>query len=64
VSPTTRLYFTLDVFGLGGNTSILDGGMPAWTAAGGALSNEVVAKKPGTLKLDKDQQARFDLHVA
>lgn len=56
VSPTTRLYFTLDVFGLGGNTSILDGGMPAWVAAGGVLSKEVAVKRPGTLKLDRNQR--------
>ena len=57
VSPTTRAYFTLDVFGLGGITSILDGGMPAWIAAGGKLSKEVVAKKPGSIKLDKNLRA-------
>ena len=51
VSPTTRVYFTLDVFGLGNNTSILDGGMPAWTAAGKTLTKDVVARKPGTLKI-------------
>jgi len=56
VSPTTRLYFTLDAFGLGGNTSILDGGMPAYVVAGGSLSKDVPARKPGTLKLNKNQR--------
>ena len=56
VSPTTRVYFTLDVFGLGGNTSILDGGMPAWAAGGGVLSKDIPSKKPGTLKLDRNQR--------
>ena len=56
VSPTTRVYFTLDVFGLGGNMSILDGGMPAWAATGKPLSKDVTAKKPGSLKLDKNQR--------
>lgn len=51
VSPTTRVYFTLDVFGLGNNTSILDGGMPAWTAAGKTLNKDVPSRKPGTLKV-------------
>jgi thiosulfate/3-mercaptopyruvate sulfurtransferase len=51
VSPTTRVYFTLDVFGLGNNTSILDGGMPAWAASGKTLTKEVSARKPGALKL-------------
>lgn len=57
VSPTTRVYFTLDVFGLGGITSILDGGMPAWVAAGQSLSKDVPVKKPGSIKLDEDQRA-------
>ena len=37
VSPTTRVYFSLDAAGLGDRTSILDGGMPAWKAAGGTV---------------------------
>ena len=37
VSPTTRVYFSLDAAGLGENASVLDGGMPAWKAAGGAV---------------------------
>ncbi len=37
VSPTTRVYFSLDAAGLGEKTSVLDGGMPAWKAAGGAV---------------------------
>lgn len=56
VSPTTRVYYTLDVFGLGDNTSILDGGMPAWTAAGKALSKDIPSKKPGSLKLEKNER--------
>jgi thiosulfate/3-mercaptopyruvate sulfurtransferase len=57
VSPTTRVYFTLDVFGLGGITSILDGGMPAWVAAGQVLSKDVPSKKQGSIKLDQNQRA-------
>lgn len=34
VSPTTRVWFTLDYLGLGDRTAILDGGLPAWRAAG------------------------------
>lgn len=52
ISPTTRVYYTLDAFGLGGNTSLLDGGMPAWTAAGGTLSKDVPAPKAGSVKLE------------
>ena len=51
VSPTTRVYFTLDYMGLGGNTSILDGGLPAWTAAGNKTTKDVAAAKPGSLKI-------------
>jgi thiosulfate/3-mercaptopyruvate sulfurtransferase len=54
VSPTTRVYYTLDAFGLGGNASILDGGMPAWTAAGHALSSDVPAPKPGSVSLARN----------
>ena len=50
-SPTTRVYFTLDYVGLAGNASILDGGMPAWTAAGNKTTKDVVAAKPGNLKV-------------
>lgn len=56
VSPTTRVFYTLDVFGLGGKTSILDGGMPAWIAAGNALTNEVPSPKPGSVKLSRNEK--------
>jgi thiosulfate/3-mercaptopyruvate sulfurtransferase len=51
ISPTTRVYFTLDYAGLSNNTSVLDGGMPAWTAAGKALTKDVPAAKQGSLKI-------------
>lgn len=56
VSPTTRVYFTLDVFGLAENTSILDGGMPAWVAAGGELTKDVPTPKPGSVKLERNDK--------
>jgi thiosulfate/3-mercaptopyruvate sulfurtransferase len=49
VSPTTRVYFSLDAAGLGDHTSILDGGMPAWKAAGGTVVSsaaDVASMKP------------------
>ena len=49
VSPATRIIFTLDYAGLGDRTSLLDGGMPAWVAAGGETTNVVPAAKKGTL---------------
>jgi thiosulfate/3-mercaptopyruvate sulfurtransferase len=40
-SPTTRVFLTLDYLGLGDRTSILDGGLDAWKAAGGPLTAAV-----------------------
>jgi thiosulfate/3-mercaptopyruvate sulfurtransferase len=34
ISPATRVYFTLDYLGLGGQTSLLDGGVEAWKKEG------------------------------
>jgi thiosulfate/3-mercaptopyruvate sulfurtransferase len=41
VSPTTRAWFTLDYLGLGTHASILDGGMPAWRAAGNPVNADL-----------------------
>ena len=49
VSPATRIVFTLDHAGLGGRTSLLDGGMQAWTAAGNATTKEKPAVTVGRL---------------
>jgi thiosulfate/3-mercaptopyruvate sulfurtransferase len=50
VSPTTRVLFTLDYAGLGDRVSLLDGGMPAWLEAGGAVSTDVPSAGKGGLK--------------
>jgi len=47
VSPTTRVFFTLDYLGLGDRTSILDGGLLAWRAAGKPVTNILTEAKPG-----------------
>jgi len=47
VTPTARVFMTLDYLGLGGRTSILDGGLPAWRAEGRAVTAEVRAPKIG-----------------
>jgi thiosulfate/3-mercaptopyruvate sulfurtransferase len=44
--PVTRLYFTLDYLGLGDRVSVMDGGIPAWVAAGGALTAEPTPAPP------------------
>jgi thiosulfate/3-mercaptopyruvate sulfurtransferase len=49
LTSVTRLLFTLDRAGLGGRTSVLDGGMAAWTRAGHALSAEVPPTRTGQL---------------
>lgn len=55
-SPTSRVYYTLDVFGLSENTSLLDGGMPAWVAAGGALSKDVPNPRVGSIKIARNDK--------
>ena len=49
VTPTSRVYFTLDYLGLGDRASILDGGMPAWIAEKRPVTTEVVSAKTGSL---------------
>jgi thiosulfate/3-mercaptopyruvate sulfurtransferase len=49
VSPSTRILFTLDYAGLGSTSSLLDGGLDAYTRAGGAVTKDVPAAKSGTL---------------
>lgn len=51
VTPTTRVYFALDYLGLGDKTAILDGGMPAWTAAGKSLTKEIKTPARGQVNL-------------
>ena len=47
VTPTSRVYFTLDYLGLGDRTSILDGGLPAWVAEKRPVTVEVAQPKAG-----------------
>lgn len=49
ITPATRVVFTLDYLGLGERTHFLDGGMPAWTNAGRALSTEDPDPRMGEL---------------
>jgi|SRR2546426_1229630 len=48
ITPTARVYMTLDYLGLGDQISILDGGLPAWTAEGKPVTMEVRAAKQGS----------------
>jgi thiosulfate/3-mercaptopyruvate sulfurtransferase len=47
VTPTARVYFTLDYLGLGDRTSILDGGLPAWRVEGKPVTAEVKTGSAG-----------------
>ena len=49
VTSATRVVFVLDYAGLGGQTSLLDGGQSAWARDGKPTTTEVAAAKPGTL---------------
>ena len=57
ITPTTRVYFTLDYLGLSGNASVLNGGMKAWTKAGNATATEVKTPKTGSLKVNVKKDA-------
>jgi thiosulfate/3-mercaptopyruvate sulfurtransferase len=46
-----RLYVTLDYFGLSATTSLLDGGLVAWRAAGRAVATDAPAPTRGTVTL-------------
>ena len=49
ISPSTRIIFTLVNAGLGERSSLLDGGMQQWIAAGRALTKDVPPARRGTL---------------
>jgi thiosulfate/3-mercaptopyruvate sulfurtransferase len=49
VSPTTRVYWTLDYLGLGDRTSILNGGLVAWEATHHPVSTEVKPPAKGSI---------------
>ena len=48
VTPTARIFFTLDYLGFGDRTSILDGGLPEWRLKG-PVTTEVIEPKPGKI---------------
>lgn len=52
LTAATRVVFTLDWAGLGDRTSYLDGGLDAWKAAGGAVSDQVVTPIYGNVTID------------
>ena len=50
LSLATRVYMTLDALGLGAQSSLLDGGYPAWQKEGRPTTTEVRAPKPAKLE--------------
>jgi thiosulfate/3-mercaptopyruvate sulfurtransferase len=49
-SWVTRIYLTLDAMGLGQQSAILDGGLPAWSGEGREITTVVPVVKAGTVK--------------
>jgi thiosulfate/3-mercaptopyruvate sulfurtransferase len=50
ITQTARVWLTLDAMGLGAQTSILDGGLPAWQREGRAVTTETRHPAPAKLK--------------
>jgi thiosulfate/3-mercaptopyruvate sulfurtransferase len=61
ISPTTRVYLTLDAMGLGAHTSILDGGFPVWQKEKGPVTTEVPTPKPAKLETCAQDDVITDL---
>jgi thiosulfate/3-mercaptopyruvate sulfurtransferase len=51
VSPTARMFLTLENFGLKGRVSFLNGGLEAWKKENFAVTNVVPVPKKGKIKL-------------
>lgn len=49
VTPTARVFMTLDYLGMGENTSIMDGGLPAWRAENRPVTTEESIPRLGKL---------------
>lgn len=62
VSPTTRVFLTLDAMGLGDHTSILDGGLPAWKNDGHPITTDVPVVKRGKLEPCAQNDVIVDLN--
>ena len=58
----TRVWWLLDSFGFEGQVSVLDGGLKAWTRAGGGTESGVAPQKPTPTTLPI-RQARYRAFV-
>lgn len=61
LTEVTRIIYTLDFAGLGANTVMLQGGLPAWTRENRETTSAVLAPKPGTLSPLKAQPLVVDV---
>ena len=57
LSRTARVFFTLDQLGLGEQTFVLNGGLPAWSEEGRETTDVVAAFSYGTLALPGPREA-------
>jgi thiosulfate/3-mercaptopyruvate sulfurtransferase len=60
VTPTARVFLTLDYLGLGERTSILDGGLPAWRAENRPVTTDEEVGKMGSLSAQPNKQIVVD----
>lgn len=60
LTSTTRIVLTLDHAGLGDRSSVLNGGLPAWTQAGQAVTTEASPVRTGQLSPLKTKQVIVD----
>ncbi len=64
MTAATRVLFTFDYLGLGDRTSLLDGGLPAWVAAGKAVTaEEPAAPKAGHLSARATKHSVADVDL-
>jgi thiosulfate/3-mercaptopyruvate sulfurtransferase len=60
VTPTARVFLTLDYLGLGDQTSILDGGLPAWRAEKRPVTTDEEIVKLGNISAQANKQIVVD----
>jgi thiosulfate/3-mercaptopyruvate sulfurtransferase len=60
LTPAARIFVALDYLGLGDRTFYLDGGLPAWKAAGRPISQETPPVAAGTLTAKPQPSAIVD----
>ena len=64
VLPATRAYFTLDYLGHGNSTSLLDGGLPKWTAESRPVAKDTPEVKQGKFTPRPRPELVVDINAA